>query len=48
MDIELDVDADEFGIFDGRVIAQQLITEAIWLIAPYVNTDGEAASNLKD
>jgi hypothetical protein len=33
----IDIKADEFGIYDGRVIAQEHIAEAIRLLLPYVD-----------
>ena len=43
---EVDIEADEFGICDGRVIAQELVTEALRLLLPYVNADGAAAGRI--
>jgi hypothetical protein len=45
-EIEMDIKADEFGIYDGRAIAQQLVATAAELILPYVRHDTERASRI--
>lgn len=42
----VEVKADEFGIYDGRLIAQELIVEAIRLLLPYVDGNPALASRM--
>lgn len=45
VELDVDVEPDEHGIYDGRVIAQQMVHEAMLLMLPYADNDpGELAS----
>jgi hypothetical protein len=41
-------DADEFGIRDGRVVAQRLVTDAVRFILPYVRSDPGTARHIME
>lgn len=46
VEFDVDVDADEYGIFDGRQIALQMIYEALQLVLPYADNDPEKVANM--
>ncbi len=46
VEFDVDVDADEHGIFDGRRIALQMIYEAVQLVLPYADNDGAKVAHM--
>lgn len=46
VELDVDVDADEYGIFDGRQIALRMVYEALQLVLPYADNDPVKVANM--